>query len=96
MGYIQIMTFEMDPAEAAASLEEYREKAAGQSFARRAIVCADRDRPGTVVQIIFFDSAADAEANNNLAATQAAAEEFSTRVGDVDFQNLDLVTDISL
>lgn len=96
MSYIQIMEFEMDPADAVAFIEEYRDKAGGQSFARRAIVCEDRDRPGTVVQIMFFDSAADAEANNNLAVTQAAANEFSTRVGDVHFQNLDLVADISI
>ena len=94
MSYIQVMEFQMDPADAVAFIEQYREKADGASYARRAIVCADRDRPGTVVQIMFFDSAADAEANNNLAVTQAAADEFSTRVGDVHFQNLDLVADI--
>jgi len=96
MSYMQIMEFEMDPADAVAFIEEYREAAAGQSFARRAIVCADRDRPGTVVQIMFFDSAADAEANNNLEITQAAAAEFSARVGHVRFQNLDLVADITV
>jgi len=96
MSYMQIMEFEMDPADAVAFIEEYRESAAGQSFARRAIVCADRDQPGTVVQIMFFDSAADAEANNNLEITQAAAAEFSARVGEVRFQNLDLVADITV
>ena len=82
--------------DAVAFIEEYRKSAGGQSFARRAIVCADRDRPGTVVQIMFFDSAADAEANNNLEITQAAAAEFSARVGEVRFQNLDLVADITV
>jgi hypothetical protein len=77
-------------------IETYRERAAGASFARRAIVCADRDRPGTVVQIMFFDSAADADANNGLEVTQAAAAEFSARVGDVRFQNLDLLADIEI
>ncbi len=94
MPFIQVMEFEMNPSEAAASLKSYASEGKGVSFARRGIVCADRNRPGTVVQLIFFDSVEDAERNNELELTQRAAAEFSAKVGEVRFIDLDVIADL--
>ena len=91
--FVQIMKFELDPNEAVRLIEEYADAAAGTTYARRAIVCEDRNNPGTVYQMIFFDSAEEAERNNGLEVTQTAAEDFGALVGDVEFTDLDLILD---
>ena len=53
MAFVQIMEFEMESAEAVRLLEEYAEEGKGVSYARRAIIGHDRNRPGTIIQIIF-------------------------------------------
>lgn len=94
--FVQLMKFELDPQEAIRLLDEYIETADGSSYARRAMVCADRNDPGVVYQIIFFDSAEEAEKNNELEATQRAAADFGERVGEVAFTDLDLLADVTL
>ncbi|MEL0284663.1 MAG: hypothetical protein VW964_08840, partial [Ilumatobacter sp.] len=66
MAFVQVMEFEMEPAEAVRLLEQYAEEGKGITYARRAVLGLDRNRPGTVIQIIFFDSAEEAELNNEL------------------------------
>ena len=46
--FVQIMEFELDPQEAVRLLNEYAEAARGETYARRAMICADRNRPGVV------------------------------------------------
>ena len=61
----------MDETEAVSLLNKYAEEGRGETFARRAIIGRDRSVEGRLVQIVFFDSAHEAEANNELAVTQA-------------------------
>lgn len=94
--FVQLMKFESDPQEAVRLLHEYVEMADGTSYARRAMVCADRNDPGVVYQLVFFDSAEEAEKNNELEATQRAATDFGALVGEVIFTDLDLVADVTV
>ena len=94
--FVQIMEFELDPQEAVRLLNEYAEAARGETYARRAMICADRNRPGFVHQLIFFDSIEEAELNNQLDVTQSAAADFGEAVGDVAFTDLDLIADITI
>ena len=96
MAFVQVMEFEMEPAEAVRLLEQYAEKGKGITYARRAVLGLDRNRPGTVIQIIFFDSAEEAELNNELEITQRGGEEFSARALEVKFTDVDVITDITI
>ena len=96
MAFVQIMEFEMESAEAVRLLEEYAEEGKGVSYARRAILGHDRNRPGPIIQIIFFDSAEEAELNNELEITHRGGEEFAARALDVQFTDVDVITDITI
>ena len=96
MAFVQIMEFEMEPAEAVRLIEQYAEEGKGITYARRAVLGLDRNRPGTVIQIIFFDSAEEAELNNELEITQRGGEEFAARALDVQFTDVDVITDITI
>jgi len=96
MAFVQVMEFEMEPAEAVRLLEQYAEEGKGITYARRALLGLDRNRPGTVIQIIFFDSAEEAEMNNELEITQRGGEEFSARALEVKFTDVDVITDITI
>ena len=56
----------------------------------------DRNRPGTVIQIIFFDSVEEAELNNQLEITQRGGEEFAKRALEVKFTDVDVIADITI
>lgn len=96
MAFVQVMEFEMEPAEAVRLMEQYAEEGKGITYARRAVLGLDRNRPGTVIQIIFFDSAEEAELNNELEITQRGGEEFSARALEVKFTDVDVITDITI
>ena len=96
MAFVQVMEFEMEPAEAVRLIEQYAEEGKGITYARRAVLGLDRNRPGTVIQIIFFDSAEEAEMNNELEITQRGGEEFSARALEVKFTDVDVITDITI
>ena len=96
MAFVQIMEFEMESAEAVRLLEEYAEEGKGVSYARRAILGHDRNRPGTIIQIIFFDSAEEAELNNELEITQRGGEEFAARALEIQFTDVNVITDITI
>ena len=96
MAFVQVMEFQMEPAEAVRLLEQYAEEGKGITYARRAVLGLDRNRPGTVIQIIFFDSAEEAEMNNELEITQRGGEEFSARALEVKFTDVDVITDITI
>ena len=65
----------------------------GAPVAAHGVTADDFRQPGTVYQMIFFDSAEEAERNNGLEVTQTAAEDFGALVGDVEFTDLDLILD---
>jgi hypothetical protein len=96
MAFVQVMEFEMEPAEAVRLIEEYAEEGKGITYARRAVLGLDRNRPGTVIQIIFFDSAEEAELNNQLEITQRGGEEFAKRALEVKFTDVDVIADITI
>jgi hypothetical protein len=96
MAFVQVMEFEMEPAEAVRLIEEYAEDGKGITYARRAVLGLDRNRPGTVIQIIFFDSAEEAELNNQLEITQRGGEEFAKRALEVKFTDVDVIADITI
>ena len=79
MTYAQIMEFDMDSAEAVELMNKYAEEGKGVSYARRALVCADRNRPGKIIQIVFFNSVEEAELNNELDITQTPPPNFRRR-----------------
>ena len=96
MAFVQVMTFDMDETEAGRLLNNYAEEGRGETFARRAIIGRDRSVEGRLVQIVFFDSAHEAEANNELAVTQRSGAEFNDLASEVKFVDVDVVADITI
>ena len=93
MAFVQLVVFgtnEIDKVREMA--ERYQEETKGKTKVRRVTVGADRDAPGRYATIVEFDSAEDAEANNNLPETQAFAEEMNKLAeGPVAYHNLDVL-----
>lgn len=91
-GFVQIMeikTSRIDEVEAfAKKMDEDR----GDSLlARRAIVTADRDRPGTYLVLVEFDSYEEAMKNSNDPATAKSSEQLAALLdGPPKFYNLDV------
>jgi hypothetical protein len=70
MTFIQIMEFTTTrPDEIQALVAEWAAKTAGRRSAERATLTADRDRPGTYVQIVEFPSYQEAMTNSGLPET---------------------------
>ena len=70
-------------------IEGYIAAAGSETTVRRAILCEDRDKPGTLVRIVEFDSYEDATVNNELNVTEERSAEVQQDTGGVDFRNLD-------
>ena len=95
MGFVQIIQFRTSKIdEMRAAADEYGDKTAGENKARRVLVCANRDKPGEYLNIVFFDSYEEAMENSNHPATQElSATMMSLGEGPPTFYNLDLVDD---
>jgi quinol monooxygenase YgiN len=93
MKFVQIVEFKTSKIDEIRALqEEYRAATEGKRTATRAMVCADRDNPGTYLVVIEFPSYEDAQKNNELPETQKfAAEEMKLADGPPTFRNLDLL-----
>jgi hypothetical protein len=63
----------------------------GQRTATAATVTADRDNPGTYVEIIEFPSYEAAMRNSELPATREISEEMAALTDGITFRNLDVV-----
>ncbi|HMD47125.1 MAG TPA: hypothetical protein VKG43_13250 [Acidimicrobiales bacterium] len=75
MAFIQLIEMTTTKrADIEALVDEWRAQTEGKRTARRATLTEDRDRPGTYVQIIEFESYEDAQANSALPETSALAE----------------------
>jgi hypothetical protein len=62
--------------------------------ARRAVICEDRDDPGHIFQVVFFDSYESAMENSNLPLTQQLNERMTPLMdGPPSFYNLEVVDD---
>ncbi len=95
MAFIQVITFQSTNVDAMRKLGDSFEKEIGaDNKARRAVLAADRDNPGTYVQIVFFDSYEEAMENSNNPATQKiAAGMENIASGPPTFYNLDVIED---
>src|SRR6476620_8355044 len=97
MAFIQIIEFRTDNVDEMRKLDgEWRDRARQEgATAKRGILCADRDDAGRYFQIVFFDSAEDAEKNSALPVTQEfAGKMMALGNGDPTFYNLDVLDDL--
>lgn len=92
MRFIQFIEFETDNIDAfTAEVEAWEADSADWRTATRATLCADRDNPGTYIQVVEFPSYEDAMAHSNDPRTAA----FAARLADLTkgapkFRNLDV------
>lgn len=93
--FVQLVEFGADGdklAEGKELMDRYRAEVGSAATVRWGLLCADRDRPGTYVEIAEFPNYEQAMANSRHPATQAFAEQLSklTASGPA-FRNLDVV-----
>ena len=93
MAFIQIIEYRTTRQdEIVGLLEEWLAATAGRRTASRGLICADRDRPETYVEIIEFPSYEEAMRNSELPETTAVAEKFAKLCDEgPTFRNLDVV-----
>ena len=92
MRFIQFIEFETDNIDAfTAEVEAWEADSADWRTATRATLCADRDNPGTYIQVVEFPSYEDAMANSNDPRTAAFAARLAALTkGAPRFRNLDV------
>lgn len=90
-GFVQIIEFQSSRIEDIRNLvDQMRDQ--GPGLAVRGTFTADRDRPGTYVNIVEFESAEAAEENSNRPETQEFAAKMAKLCdGPATFHNLDLI-----
>jgi hypothetical protein len=95
VAFIQVITFQSSNVDDMIKLgDSFVEEIGADNKARRAVFAADRDHPGTYVQIIFFDSYEEAMENSNHPATQKIAAGMAKLAdGEPTFYNLDVIED---
>ena len=91
MTFLQFIEFRGDKTEFDRLLERYRELMGSETTARRTWLLSDRDQPGSLIQIVEFDSYDDAMTNSDLPGAQAWAAEAAALLANAVFRNLDLV-----
>lgn len=93
MAFVQIIEYKTTRQdEITQLLDEWLAATAGKRTATRGLICADRDRADTYVEIIQFPSYEEAMRNSELPETSAAAEKFAKLCDEgPTFRNLDVV-----
>lgn len=91
MTFLQSIEFQGDQAQFEELLDRYRALMGADTTAKRAWLLADRERPGTFVELVEFESYESAMANSDHPGTQKWAEEASSLLGTAVFRNFDLV-----
>lgn len=91
MRFIQVIEFQGTKDEFEPLLQRYLDMIGADNKARRATLLSDRDRPGTLLELVEFDSYDDAMANSNHPATQTWAAEAGAVFTGATFRNLDVV-----
>ena len=66
MTFLQFIEFRGDKTEFDRLLERYRELMGSETTARRTWLLSDRDQPGSLIQIVEFDSYDDAMKGRNV------------------------------
>lgn len=91
--FVQLIEFRSDRLdEFDAAIQDWMRDIGPERTARWFVLGADRDRPGTHVEMVEFPSWEDAMTNSKHPATAAIAERFSAMAGgEVSFRNLDVV-----
>lgn len=93
--FVQLIEFAADDerlAEGRALMDRYDAEIGSAGTGRWALMGADRDRPGTYVQIVEFPSYEQAMANSEHPATRALSEQLrKVADGEPAFRNLDVV-----
>lgn len=93
--FVQLIEFRADDeklAEGRALMERYEAEIGSAGTARWEIMGADRDRPGTYLQIVEFPNHAQAMANSEHPATRALSEQLRKLAdGEPAFRNLDVI-----
>jgi len=79
--FVQIIEYQTSRFDEVLALGREREASDKESLARRVTVTADRDRPGTYLTIVEFDSYEAAMENSKRPETQQFAEQMS-KLGD--------------
>jgi quinol monooxygenase YgiN len=94
VAFVQIIEFQTQRIDDfVRQVDEWLEASADWRTATRGTLCADKDKPGTYMQIVEFPSYEDAMANSNDPRTA----EFASRLGALcdgppSFRNLDVVS----
>lgn len=89
--FVQIIEYQTSRFDEVKALGEERRNNDPDSLARRVTVTADRDRPGTYLTIVEFDSFDDAMENSKRPQTQQFAEQMQKLAdGPPKFYNLDV------
>jgi hypothetical protein len=93
MSFIQFIEFETDDiGQFLDEVRRWEEESADWRTATRATLCADRDHPGSYVQVVEFPSYEAAMENSNDPRTNEFAERMASIVGEGRmFRNLDVV-----
>jgi hypothetical protein len=91
--FLQIMEFRTDRLdEFDAAFEDWLQAIGAERTARWFVLAADRDRPGTHVEVVEFPGYEEAMTNSKHPATAAIAERLSAVIdGEVSYRNLDVV-----
>lgn len=93
MTFVQIIHVRTSSIEEVRRLgEEYGQATEGRRTVQRHLLCQDRDRPGTYLNLVFFDSYEAAMENSDLPETR----EFAARLASLletepEFINLDVI-----
>jgi plasmid stability protein len=92
--FLQLIEFHTgDPERFRALAEEWRDRIGTDATARWAVVAADRDRPGTYVELVAFPDFAAAMRNSEHPVTSDFAKKMQEATdGEAGFRNLDVRT----
>lgn len=95
-GFVQLLEFETSDVDAIEkAIERFREEHPGVMTSTASRVTEDRDRPGTYVTIIEFDSYESAmEQSNNAELSKAAGEIAGLMASPPRFRNLDVLREM--
>jgi len=95
MSFVQVIEFRTkDKDEMQKIGDELLQQRGPDWTARRAVICEDRDDPGHIVQVVFFDSYESAMQNSNLPLTQQLNERMTPLMeGPPKFYNLEVIED---
>jgi quinol monooxygenase YgiN len=96
-GFIQVVEFEAKDVEAVAdALNRFRDENPGAVLSSAATIAEDRDRPGTFVSIVLFDSYEQAITQSQNPATDAFSKQLAELMsGPPRFRNLDVRAELT-